>query len=208
MCSGTARRWRTRYAVSHPRAQIGSFRVLNAALGSKFPIIREAASLAVDMGYQILNCSFGSGADLSRIEHFKPWVDLAYRRGVHIVSACNNDDFRSAEWPGHFPSVVTVNMAKTESDDLYFRWDEPEGDFSRHLVEFAARGVDLRGAVETREMDGAIRQQLRRAACLGAALPFAVHPSIPQAAGRESPAPGNRRAVVARHARAESLSFI
>lgn len=136
-------------AVAHairriaPEAQIGSFRVLNALLGSKFQIIREAAALAVDMGYQVLNCSFGSGADLTKIEHFKPWVDLAYRRGVHIVSACNNDDFRSAEWPGHFPSVLTVNMAKTETNDLYFRWDEPEGDFSRHLVEFAARGVEI-----------------------------------------------------------------
>ena len=136
-------------AVAHcirriaPEAQIGSFRVLNATLGSKFQIIREAASLAVEMGYHVLNCSFGSRADLSRIEHFKPWVDLAYRRGVHIVSACDNTDFRSSEWPGHFPSVVTVNMAKTESDGLFFRWDEPEGDVSRHLVEFAARGVDL-----------------------------------------------------------------
>lgn len=136
-------------AVAHairrmaPEAQIGSFRVLSATLGSKFQIIREAATLAIESGYKIINCSFGSDADLSRIEHFKPWVDLAYRRGVHIVSACNNEDFRSAEWPGHFPSVVTVNMAATESDELYFRWDEPEGEFSRHLVEFAARGVDL-----------------------------------------------------------------
>lgn len=136
-------------AVAHairrvaPEAQIGSFRVLNAALGSKFQIIREAAALAVERGYQILNCSFGARADLTKIEHFKPWVDLAYRRGVHIVSACDNEDFRSAEWPGHFPSVITVNMAATESDDLFFRWDEPAGDLSRHLVEFAARGVDL-----------------------------------------------------------------
>lgn len=136
-------------AVAHairriaPEAQIGSFRVLNAQLGSKFQIIREAASLAVDLGYQIINCSFGSRADLSKIEHFKPWVDRAYRRGVHIVSACDNEDFRSAEWPGHFPSVVTVNMARTLSDELFFRWDEPEGEFSKHLVEFAARGVDL-----------------------------------------------------------------
>jgi subtilisin family serine protease len=136
-------------AVAHairrmaPEAQIGSFRVLNAALRSKFQIIKEAAVLAIERGYQILNCSFGSRADISKIEHFKPWVDLAYRRGVHIVSACDNENFRNPEWPGYFPSVITVNMANTESDDLFFRWDEPAGDFSRHLVEFAARGVDL-----------------------------------------------------------------
>lgn len=135
-------------AVAHvlrriaPEVQIGSFRVLDQRLGSKFQIIREAAALAIDLGYQILNCSFGSRADLTKIEHFKPWVDAAYRRGVHIVSACDNDDFRSAEWPGHFPSVITVNMARTECDGLFFRWDEL-GEPSRHLVEFAARGVDL-----------------------------------------------------------------
>lgn len=133
------------YAIRRiaPEAQIGSFRVLDQRLGSKFQIIREAALLAVDLGYHILNCSFGSRADLSKIEHFKPWVDTAYRRGVHVVSACDNDNFRNAEWPGHFSSVVTVNMAKTLSDELYFRWDEPDGEFSKHLVEFAARGVDL-----------------------------------------------------------------
>jgi subtilisin family serine protease len=136
-------------AVAHvirriaPEAQIGSFRVLDQRLGSKFQIIREAAALAVDLGYDIINCSFGSRADISRIEHFKPWIDTAYRRGVHVVSACDNDDFRNAEWPGHFPTVITVNMANTESDDLFFRWDHPVGSFSSHLVEFAARGVDL-----------------------------------------------------------------
>ncbi len=136
-------------AVAHvirkiaPEAQIGSFRVLDQRLSSKFQIIREAAALAVDLGYHIINCSFGSRADITKIEHFKPWVDTAYRRGVHVVSACDNDDFRSAEWPGYFPSVITVNMAKTESDDLFFRWDQPTGDFGSHLVEFAARGVDM-----------------------------------------------------------------
>lgn len=136
-------------AVAHvirriaPEAHIGSFRVLDQRLGSKFQIIREAAALAVDLGYHIINCSFGSRADITRIEHFKPWIDTAYRRGVHVVSACDNDDFRNAEWPGHFPSVITVNMAKTESDDLFFRWDQPSGIVSSHLVEFAARGVDL-----------------------------------------------------------------
>lgn len=136
-------------AVAHvirraaPEATIGSFRVLNRNLGSKFQIIREAASLAVDLGYHIINCSFGSRADITKIEHFKPWIDTAYRRGVHVVSACDNQDFRSPEWPGHFPSVITVNMAATESDDLHFRWDQPPGDFASHLVEFAARGVDI-----------------------------------------------------------------
>ena len=131
---------------SAPEAEIGSFRVLDQNLASKFEIIKEAARLAIDRGYHILNCSIGSRASdvpIDRIAHFKPWIDAAYRRGVHVVSACNNNSFRRPEWPGWFSSVITVNMAKTESDDLFFRWDVQGGDYSQHLVEFAARGVDL-----------------------------------------------------------------
>jgi subtilisin family serine protease len=130
-----------------PEAEIGSFRVLDNNQASKFQIIQEAARLAIDRGYHILNCSIGSRASLDRMDviaHFKPWVDTAYRRGVHIVSACNNSHFRDPEWPGYFPSVITVNMARTDCNNLFFRWDVQEGEYSQHLVEFAARGVDVR----------------------------------------------------------------
>lgn len=127
-----------------PEAQLGSFRVLDENLGSKYIIIEEAVRIAIDRGYHIINCSFGSDAKLEAIKHFKPWIDLSYRYGVHVVTACNNADFRSAEWPGYFPTAIVVNMAKTDSDDVFFRWDvPPQGDFAQHLVEFAARGVDL-----------------------------------------------------------------
>lgn len=125
-----------------PEAQLGSFRVLDSKLSSKFAIIEEAVMTAIDRGYSIVNCSFGSRAKLDTIGHFKLWIDHAYRQGVHVVSACNNSHFRDPEWPGHFTSVITVNMAATTSDDLFFRWD-PSSAPSRHLVEFAARGVDL-----------------------------------------------------------------
>ena len=136
-----------------PEAQLGSFRVLDENLGSRYPIIEEGVRIALDRGYHVINCSFGSDADLSRVcsccqrpavAHFKSWIDLAYRHGVHVVTACNNGDFRSPEWPGYFPSAIAVNMAKTDANDLFFRWDVPPyGDFAQHLVEFAARGVDL-----------------------------------------------------------------
>jgi subtilisin family serine protease len=126
-----------------PGAQLGSFRVLDENLSSKYTIIKEAARLAIDRGYHILNCSIGSQANMENIKHFKPWIDLAYRHGVHVISACNNECFRDPEWPGNFPSVITVNMAKMSSDELLFRWDMPNEDFARHLVEFAARGVDI-----------------------------------------------------------------
>jgi subtilisin family serine protease len=126
-----------------PEAQMGGFRVLDDKLGSKYPIIEEAARCAIDRGYHILNCSFGSKARLDTIGYFKSWIDYAYSQGVHVVSACNNSYFRDPEWPGFFPSVISVNMAKTLDDDLFFRWDMSSNSSVRHLVEFAARGVDL-----------------------------------------------------------------
>lgn len=129
-----------------PEAQVGSFRVLDERNSTKFPVLAEGARLAVERGYHIINCSFGSKAQLETIGFFKSWIDYAYQRGVHVVSACNNDYFRDPEWPGYFPSVVTVNMANLEADDLLFRWDIPDispETPARHLVEFAARGVNL-----------------------------------------------------------------
>jgi len=130
-----------------PEAQIGSFRVLNQNLGSSSKKIQTAALEAIRRGYHILNCSFGCDAekkDAIYYSIFKNWFDEAYRHGVHIVSACDNHDYRKPEWPGHFPTVITVNMARTQTDDLLFRWEHEQGRHSDHLVEFAAPGYDLR----------------------------------------------------------------
>jgi subtilisin len=118
-----------------PEAQIGSFRVLGQHLRSRTLLIREAVRQALDRGYHILNCSFGC----SREDHvlvYKEWIDEAYVQGCHIVASCNNDNFMKREWPGHFPSVVTVNFADCrEAEMFYCRLG--------HLVEFAARGQDV-----------------------------------------------------------------
>jgi subtilisin family serine protease len=118
-----------------PDAEIGSFRVLGANLGSRTVIIREGVRQAIDHGYRVLNCSFGCGLS-EHIFQYKEWIDEAYLKGIHIVSACNNYDFTTPEWPGYFPSVVTVNMARFDEDHTFFY--KPG-----HLVEFAARGVDV-----------------------------------------------------------------
>ena len=138
---GTAVAWLVREAA--PEAQLGSFRVFDSNLSSRFRLIEAAAMLAIERGYNILNCSFGAIAKIESIESFKSWVDHAYRCGAHVVCPCNNFFFREPEWPGSFPSVITVNMAATSEGDLFFRSD-PSGERGRgHLVEFAARGVDL-----------------------------------------------------------------
>jgi subtilisin family serine protease len=118
-----------------PQVEIGSFRVLGERLNSRTLIIREGARLALERGYHILNCSFGCGRD-DQVLLYKDWIDEAYLKGRHIVAACNNQDFTKREWPGHFPTVITVNFT---------RCDRPESLFCRqgHLVEFGARGHDL-----------------------------------------------------------------
>ena len=118
-----------------PDAEIGSIRVLGERLASRTVIIREGIRQAIDRSYHILNCSFGCRV-AEHIFQYKEWIDEAYLKGIHIVSACNNLDFRQQEWPGYFPSVITVNMAQLDNDDTFFYK-------SGHLVEFLARGVDV-----------------------------------------------------------------
>jgi subtilisin len=118
-----------------PEAEIGSFRVLGQQLQSRTAIISEGVRQALDRGYHILNCSFGCGR-LDQVLQYKDWIDEAYIRDRHIVAACNNHDFGKREWPGHFPTVVTVNFADSvDAEALYYR--------SGTLVEFAARGQEV-----------------------------------------------------------------
>lgn len=115
-----------------PRAAIGSFRVLGADLASRTSIIAAGARLAMERGYDILNCSFGCRGDAAYVLPFKDWVDEAYLQKVHIVSACSNVDIDRREWPSHFPTVVSVNMARTGPGIFHH--------LPGHLVEFATGG--------------------------------------------------------------------
>jgi subtilisin len=118
-----------------PEAQIGSFRVLGEQLRSRSLVIREGARLALDRGYHILNCSFGCGRE-DQVLLYKDWIDEAYVHGTHIVASCNNHDFTKREWPGHFPTVITVNFTACDQLDSFFCR-------LGNLVEFAARGQDV-----------------------------------------------------------------
>jgi len=121
-----------------PRAQIGSIRVLGKHNSSRSTIIQRAAQEALDRGYQILNCSFGCGV-MDQVLQYKAWVDEAYLKGAHVIAACNNEDFSTPEWPACFPSVIAVNMARTASEEIFY--------YQRGtLIEFAAKGVDVRVA--------------------------------------------------------------
>jgi len=118
-----------------PEAQIGSFRVLGEHLRSRSLIIREGVRQALERGYHILNCSFGCGRE-DQVLLYKDWIDEAYVQGRHIVASCNNENFMKREWPGHFPTVITVNFADCDQSEVFFcRLGQ--------LVEFAARGQDV-----------------------------------------------------------------
>ena len=118
-----------------PEAELGSFRVLGEHLRSRTAIIREGVRQALDHGYHILHCSFGCTRE-DQVLQYKDWIDEAYIKGRHIVAACNNYDYLRREWPGHFPTVITVNFACTsDPETFYYRPGQ--------LVEFAARGNDL-----------------------------------------------------------------
>ena len=118
-----------------PEAEIGSIRVLGESLWSRTAIILEGAHQAIQRGYHILNCSLGCSIP-EHVLKYKNWVDEAYLRGVHVVAACNNSDYGRPEWPAFFTSVLTVNMARAEDQrEVFYK--------PGHLVEFAARGVDV-----------------------------------------------------------------
>ena len=118
-----------------PEAEVGSIRVLGRNNSSRTAIIQRGAQEALSRGYHILNCSFGCAVE-AQVLTYKAWVDEAYLRGVHVVAACNNDDFRTPEWPAFFPSVLAVNMARTNDESIFFY-------MRGTLVEFAAQGVDV-----------------------------------------------------------------
>jgi subtilisin len=119
-----------------PEAEIGSFRVLDVRNQSQSEMICFGAHLAIERGYHILNCSFGA-RHKPHVLIFKDWVDRAYLSGVHVISACNNDDFRRPEWPGDFGTVNTVNMISTTERETLFR------NHAGSMVEFAALGVNV-----------------------------------------------------------------
>ena len=183
-----------------PNAGIGSFRVLGADLASRSVIIAAGARLAMERGYHILNCSFGCRGDASFVLPFKDWVDEAYLRRVHVVSACSNVDIDRREWPSHFPTVVSVNMARTAVGVFHH--------LPGHLVEFATGGQGVQapwigGGVKT--VTGSSYAAPVMAALLARMLSLTgpMHPVVAKAVLRELSQPW-RDDVAARNVRRPS----
>ncbi len=130
-----------------PEAEIGSFRVIDARSLSKTNLICAGVREAINRGYHILNCSFGCRGLAKFIIPHKEWADEAWLKGVHAVAACSNVDSTEAEWPAHFANVIGVDLADTDTDDVFYRPD--------HLVSFSARGEN----VDVAWLGGGIQRQ-------------------------------------------------
>ncbi len=155
-----------------PEAEIGNFRVLGAFKEARSSVIRAGARLAIDRGYDILNCSFGCPGRAEFVMSFKSWIDEAYIRGVHVVAACNNQDYSIAEWPAHFPSAISVTRTAGGPEELFFQ----AGD----LVEFGARGEEKKAAWlggGTRSVIGSSFSAPRVSGLLARLL--SLHPKLP-----------------------------
>ena len=129
-------------AVTHcirkiaPAAEIGSFRVLNSRKRSRNHLIRAGAMEAIELGYQIIHCSFGCADRNGKYAMiYKEWLDEAYVRKIHVVTACSNKNKNIQEWPGFFHSSLNVDMLSSTKGRFSFRPD--------HLVEFGAEGMEI-----------------------------------------------------------------
>ncbi len=158
-----------------PGAGLGSFRVLDVRNGAKNEIVCAAARMALELGYDILNFSIGSGIR-EHIWLYKDWVDRAYLEGAHVVAACNNVNFLRREWPGFLSSVIAVNMVRLDDGCLLVQ------NVPGSLVEFAMRGVDVvlpwKGGT-TRQVTGSSFAAPRAAGLLARLLSVSgpLHPS-------------------------------
>jgi hypothetical protein len=121
-----------------PGLALTSLRILGQDLRAGTDRVRFALGWALDQGFDLVNCSFGSTARQDLAE-FKRLVDRAYCRNTWIVAASSNLDPGLEEYPGAFPSVFTVTSAVMDPLDTLVR--RPG-----ELTEFAAHGADVRVA--------------------------------------------------------------
>jgi len=121
-----------------PAIDLTSLRILGRDLRAGTDQVRFALAWALDQGFDLVNCSFGSSARQD-LPAFKALVDKAYCRNTWIVAASSNLDPALEEYPGSFPSVFTVTSAHLSVPDRLVR--RPG-----ELTEFAAHGANVRVA--------------------------------------------------------------
>jgi hypothetical protein len=121
-----------------PGLRLTSLRILGQDLRAGTERVRFALAWALDQGFDLVNCSFGSAARQD-LPEFKRLVDRAFCRNTWIVAASSNLDPDLEEYPGAFPSVFTVTAADLDDAGALVR--RPG-----ELTEFAAHGANIRVA--------------------------------------------------------------
>jgi len=116
-----------------PDCEIYSVRVLGPMLAGRGAVFAAGLRWAIENGMQVCNMSLGT----TRKEFFSvlhELADLAYFRGVMLVTAANNNPVPS--FPSVYASVISVASHDRSDDDLvYYNPDPP--------VEFGALGIDV-----------------------------------------------------------------
>lgn len=117
-----------------PEAELHSLRAIGPSLHASSALILAGLRWGVRQGYDIIVCSFGTACE-DFLGDYKRLVDQAFCRNVWLVAASSNWDFRDAEYPAHFPSVLSTDFAALHGLALQRRRE--------HLVEFVANGEGL-----------------------------------------------------------------
>ncbi len=120
-----------------PGIELHSLRVLDENIRGSTEFVILGFKWAIEEKFHVVNCSFGTGRR-EFIDRYKRMVDKAFCRNVWLVSACNNQDFKTEEYPAFFPTVLST----AQGDLNAMKIKRTEGE----LVEFVARGINVRVA--------------------------------------------------------------
>ncbi len=129
----TARRARASSTPSRRQAELYSVRVLGRNMGGKALQFAAGLEWAIENGMQVINLSLST----AREEYyglFHQLADMAYFKGVLLVSAVNNTPAPS--YPSLYAAVVSVAAHEGRDPFEYYYNPAPP-------VEFGAPGIDV-----------------------------------------------------------------
>lgn len=116
-----------------PRATVISVQVLGPGLTGRATVFLEGLRWAIEQGVDVINLSLGTTKD-TYTAAFHELCDLAYFRGITIVTAANNVD--RVSYPSLFASVTSVACNHATDPFRYHYNPNPP-------TEFLARGIDV-----------------------------------------------------------------
>jgi len=122
-----------------PDAEIYSVRVLGPRLSGKGPVFAAGVRWAAENGMHVVNLSLGT-TKRDFFGLFHEIADIAYHRGVTLVTAANN--MPELSFPSLFGAVLSVAChAEARGEDPHEFFCNPDPP-----VEFGAHGIDVRVA--------------------------------------------------------------